>query len=478
MLVSAGSLLPVCNSSNTQSYILEVTLNHFNELNLAPGLNKAISGMNFTVPTPIQAQATPVALEGHDVLATAQTGSGKTAAFSIPILSRLLKNKNEMALILVPTRELATQVTEVIRTLSLYAPAIRTVTLIGGVAMHPQLRALSKGYQIIVATPGRLVDHLERRSVNLSNLSTLTLDEADRMLDMGFAPQLRQIFGYLPKSHQTLLFSATMPANIVELTRKILKDPIHIQIGEVSRAAPKIEQKIKHVGGAEKNNAILDEVNARAGSILIFVRTQRRTDRLAKYLAGYGLPVAQIHGGRSQGQRTRAITDFRSETVRILVATDIAARGIDIDHVAHVINYDLPEVPEDYVHRIGRTARAGREGQALSLISHEEKHLWKDIEKLLNGKAKVTASTPSGSQSTMTQAQPQRSHQRPEPRPQAQRPGSRSERPAQRPQNQFQPRIVGENQTELRANPKSPFETKKPSRPFKTPRFKEYGQNA
>jgi superfamily II DNA/RNA helicase len=361
-------------------------LKSFSELKLAPSLQKAILGMNFTTPTPIQAQAIPSALSGRDVLASAQTGSGKTAAFAIPILSALLENRDRTALILVPTRELSTQVTEVFRNLALHAPSIRIVSLIGGVSMQPQLRALSKGYQVIVATPGRLVDHLERKSITLSKLQILTLDEADRMLDMGFAPQLKQIFRYLPEHYQTLLFSATLPQHIIELTKSLLSDPVHVRIGAVSSAAPKIDQKTKHVGSTEKNNAILDEINAREGSILIFGRTQRRVDRLAKYLGSYGVDTGRIHGGRSQGQRNRALEDFRKETTRVLVATDIAARGIDIDHVAHVINYDLPQVAEDYIHRIGRTARAGRKGEALSLISPEEKSLWKEIEKLLKSK--------------------------------------------------------------------------------------------
>ena len=358
----------------------------FSELKLAPSLQKAILGMNFTTPTPIQAQAIPSALSGRDVLACAQTGSGKTAAFAIPILSALLENRDRTALILVPTRELSTQVTEVFRNLALHAPSIRMVSLIGGVSMQPQLRALSKGYQVIVATPGRLLDHLERKSVTLSKLQILTLDEADRMLEMGFAPQLKQIFRHLPEHYQTLLFSATLPPHIIDLTKTLLSDPVHVRIGAVSSAAPKIEQKTKHVGSTEKNNAILDEINAREGSILIFGRTQRRVDRLAKYLDSYGVDTGRIHGGRSQGQRNRALDDFRKETTRVLVATDIAARGIDIDHVAHVINYDLPQVAEDYIHRIGRTARAGRKGEALSLISPEEKSLWKEIEKLLKSK--------------------------------------------------------------------------------------------
>jgi superfamily II DNA/RNA helicase len=263
--------------------------------------------------------------------------------------------------------------------------------------MQPQLRALKGGYRVLIATPGRLVDHLERGSVELGRLSILTLDEADRMLDMGFAPQLRRIFSYLPEQRQTLLFSATLPPNIRELAKSLLQDPKEVSVGGVSKPAEKIEQATRFIQGDEKNSTLLDEINQRQGSILIFTRTQRRTDRLARYLESYGLPSGRIHGGRSQGQRNRALEEFRKETTRILVATDIAARGIDIDHVAHVINYDLPQVAEDYVHRIGRTARAGREGQALSLVAPEEKALWKEIEKLLKGHrqpAPMTAAAP------------------------------------------------------------------------------------
>ncbi|MBU6154766.1 MAG: DEAD/DEAH box helicase [Bdellovibrionales bacterium] len=358
----------------------------FNELNLHPALAKAITGMSFTTPTPIQAQAIPIALKRNDILACAQTGSGKTAAFAIPILSHLLEEPGSMALVLVPTRELSSQVTEVFRQLALHLPMIRVVSLIGGVSMQPQLRALSKGYHVIVATPGRLVDHLERKSATLKNLKTVTLDEADRMLDMGFAPQLKQIFRHLPEKRQTLLFSATLPNHIQDLARNLLVKPERITIGAVSSAVPTIQQASKHVGQTEKNNTILDEINGREGSILIFGRTQRRVDRLARYLESYGVDTGRIHGGRTQGQRNRALEEFKTEKTRVLVATDIAARGIDIDHVAHVINYDLPQVPEDYIHRIGRTARAGRKGEALSLISPEEKPLWKEIEKLLKTK--------------------------------------------------------------------------------------------
>lgn len=365
----------------------------FSELTLSPSLEKALAAMNFTIPTPVQAQAIPVAMQGRDVIACAQTGTGKTVAFAIPMLSELLKSKDKTALILVPTRELAVQVTEVLRQLTLHMPTMRVVNLIGGMSMQPQLRALQKGCRVIVATPGRLLDHLDRRTANISKIAVLTLDEADRMLDMGFAPQLREIFKYLPNEYQTLLFSATLPPNIIELTKNILENPAQVKIGEVSTAAPLIEQKMLEVKGEKKNDTVLDQINARKGSILIFARTQARTDRLCKYLEKYNVSVGRIHGGRSQGQRNRALEDFRSEAVRVLVATDIAARGIDIDHVAHVINFDLPQVAEDYIHRIGRTGRAGRSGEAISLVAPEERVLWREIQKLL---AKKTGAKDAG----------------------------------------------------------------------------------
>ncbi len=366
-------------------------MKNFQELTLPSQLQKALAEMKFETPTPVQAQAIPHALKGRDVLACAQTGTGKTAAFSIPMITRLIENKGSTALVLVPTRELATQVAEVVRQLTSHLPAIRTVTLIGGMGMQPQTRALRQGYTVIVATPGRLLDHLDNRTATLSKLSILTLDEADRMLDMGFAPQLRRIFQHLPKSYQTLLFSATLPPNILKISAEILENPEQITIGRVSEAAPAIDQKIVSCDGAKKNEAVLNEINERKGSILIFARTKARTDRLQRYLEKFGVAVARIHGGRSQGQRNKALDEFRDETTRVLVATDIAARGLDIDHVAHVINYDLPMVAEDYVHRIGRTGRAGRTGEAISLISHEERPLWREIQKLLDKRSKGAA---------------------------------------------------------------------------------------
>ncbi|NDF14510.1 DEAD/DEAH box helicase [bacterium] len=275
----------------------------FQELSLAPSLARGLSTMNFTSPTPVQAKAIPIALRGHDLIACAQTGTGKTAAFGVPMVERLLRSKDAIGLVLVPTRELAMQVTDVFRQLVFHSPHLRVVSLIGGVSMQPQLRALKSGYRVLIATPGRLLDHLERGSVELGKLSILTLDEADRMLDMGFAPQLRRIFGYLPEQRQTLLFSATLPPNIRELGKSLLQDPEEVSVGGVSKPAEKIAQATRFIQGDEKNSTLLDEINQRQGSILIFTRTQRRTDRLARFLESYGVPSGRIHGGRSQGQR-------------------------------------------------------------------------------------------------------------------------------------------------------------------------------
>jgi superfamily II DNA/RNA helicase len=356
----------------------------FQELVLPQSIHAALKEMNFTVPTPIQAQAIPVVLTGQDLIGCAQTGTGKTAAYSIPIITTLLKNMDETALILAPTRELAIQITEVIENLTMFCKHMRVVNLIGGMSMQHQLRNVQKGYRIIVATPGRLLDHCERNPRMLSKVSMFVLDEADRMLDMGFAPQLRRIFPLLPKQRQTLLFSATLPPEIQKMAEKILIKPKKVQVGDASIPADKISQQARVIqNGEQKNDLLLNELNQREGSVLVFVRTQHRADRVSRNLEGFGIKVTRIHGGRSQGQRVKALGDFKDGRVRVLVATDIAARGIDISHVAHVINYDLPQVPEDYIHRIGRTARAGRAGDAMSFISSDDVEQWRNIEKLL-----------------------------------------------------------------------------------------------
>jgi superfamily II DNA/RNA helicase len=355
----------------------------FSELTLPPALEKALIAMKYVTPTPIQAQAIPVALDRRDVIGCAQTGTGKTAAFCIPIIARLLKAPQATALILVPTRELAAQISVVLNQLTLHCADIQTALIIGGMAMPPQIRALQRRPRIVVATPGRLVDHLKRGSLSLSSVAILVLDEADRMLDMGFAPQLNEILRFVPKVRQTLFFSATLPSDIEKLSSRFLKDPVRVTVGAISQPVQKIQQAVIQTTVAKKNDALMDELNLRDGSVLIFARTQIRTDRVARYLEEYGHEVTRLHGGRTQGQRNSAIAGFRDGKFRILVATDIAARGIDISHIAHVINYDLPMVAEDYVHRVGRTARAGAEGQAVSFITPEDRAQWREISRLL-----------------------------------------------------------------------------------------------
>lgn len=373
---------------------------NFESLKLPPRLHKALQAMRFETPTPIQAQAIPPALEGRDLIACAQTGTGKTAAFGVPSVARLMatpsgKDASNM-LVLVPTRELAQQVADVLSALTQFTPELKVAVIIGGAAMHKQVRALAAKPRIVIATPGRLCDHLQQKTASLAHTHTFVLDEADRMLDMGFAPQLSQIMRHLPKQRQTLLFSATLPPEIEALARQMLHNPERIAVGAVSRPIEKIEQSTVHATGQTKNDVLLDQINARQGSIIIFTRTKHRTDRVARYLTQYGLAVARLHGDRTQGQRNRAMDGFRSGEFRIMVCTDIAARGIDISHIAHVINYDLPQVPEDYVHRIGRTARAGAEGQAVSILVPEDREMWGRIQKLINPRFDPRAMGPIG----------------------------------------------------------------------------------
>jgi superfamily II DNA/RNA helicase len=368
-------------------------MQYFNELKLPLALEKAIQAMRFEKPTPIQAQAIPVALKGCDLIGCAQTGTGKTVAFSVPVLTRLLNAPQSTALILVPTRELAAQVAGVISKLTAFSPQLRSVLLIGGVAMQPQTRNLQRNPQIVIATPGRLIDHLNQKNISLAATGVLVLDEADRMLDMGFAPQLSQILRHLPNARQTLCFSATFSTEMEKLAARFLKNPERVTIGAVSQPAQAIEQSIVQTTSAKKNDTLMDELNARQGSVLVFARTQHRTDRVARYLESYGHTVTRLHGGRTQGQRNTAVSGFRDGRFRIMVATDIAARGIDISHIAHVINYDLPQVPEDYVHRIGRTGRAGAKGEAVSLITQEDQAQWREIVRMLKKTDKVPAKT-------------------------------------------------------------------------------------
>jgi len=356
----------------------------FTSLGLPQTLMRSLETMKFSIPTPVQAQAIPPALEGKDILGSAQTGTGKTGAFGIPLVTKLLNNPRGTGLILTPTRELAVQVQDALeQMLGKYSP-IKTALLIGGESMPAQVQALRMRPRVIVGTPGRINDHLERGSLMLHDANFLVLDETDRMLDMGFAPQIEKIVKFLPRERQTLMFSATLPDNIVKMSERYLKNPVRVSVGSSIAAAPKIKQEILRVSDTEKYNALVKQIDQRNGSIIIFVRTKWGTEKLAKKLRKDKHSADAIHGDLRQNQRERAITAFREMKHRILVATDIASRGLDIPHIEHVINYDLPQCPEDYIHRIGRTARAGAEGSAICLIAPQDEEKWDAIQRLMN----------------------------------------------------------------------------------------------
>ena len=357
----------------------------FAELGLSPRLLSALDKAGFEAPTPIQAQAIAPALAGRDVVGLAATGTGKTAAFLLPVLEHIGRKphhhqRKTRALVLAPTRELALQIHEQARRFG--TDQIRSAVVIGGVGMGPQVEAFRRGAEIVIATPGRLNDHLDRGTARFDAIDHLVLDEADRMLDMGFKPQLDRILAQVPRERQTLLFSATMGAEVAQFAQKHLRNPVRVEVARSGAVAERASQQVFLVGQEEKIALLLALLEQDALSTLVFTRTKRRADRLAKALSRAGHAVAVIHADRSQGQRKRAMDDFRSGEARVLVATDIAARGIDVAEIGHVVNFDLPSVPEDYVHRIGRTARAAASGRATSFASPEEHDLLRGIEKL------------------------------------------------------------------------------------------------
>ncbi|MEO7985165.1 MAG: DEAD/DEAH box helicase [Gemmatimonadales bacterium] len=357
----------------------------FSSLKLNPSLLKAIKELGFTRPTPIQTDAIPPALEGRDILACAMTGSGKTAAFLLPILHQLIDKprRTTRALVITPTRELAAQILEDVNDLAVHTP-ITAAAVFGGVGMGPQEHAFRSGVDVLVATPGRLLDHFKQPYARLSGVEYLVLDEADRMLDMGFLPDIRRVLKHLPARRQTMCFSATMPAPIVTLTREILHDPALIQLERKSAPAVGITQAVYPVS-RELKSALLVALLQR-GEIeeaLAFTRTKHRANRLAAYLVKQGIKAERIHGNRSQAQRTEALAGFKSGKYRVLVATDIAARGIDVTELGHVVNFDVPAVPEDYIHRVGRTARAEATGDAFTLVSPEEEGDLRSIERVV-----------------------------------------------------------------------------------------------
>ena len=356
----------------------------FNELNIDINLKNSISTSNFKIPTPVQSQSIPIGLNGKDILGTAQTGTGKTLAYCIPLINKLIIDKNAFALVICPTRELATQVMNFIKNLINNKINIKTALLIGGESMQKQLRQLGKRSRIIVGTPGRINDHLKRKSLNLSATKYLVLDETDRMLDMGFTPQIEMILKFIPKDHQTLLFSATLPQNIVKIAERYLKNPIRISVGSTTLPVDKIKQETLDVYKENKYDELINQLLSRKGSILVFVKTKRNADKMVKRLKEEDHSADAIHGNLRQNKRDRVINSFRKGTKRILIATDVASRGLDIPLIQHVINYDLPQVPEDYIHRIGRTARAGSEGSALTFLTRDDRLMWNSISKLIN----------------------------------------------------------------------------------------------
>jgi len=361
----------------------------FDELNLAPAILKAVHEQGYEIPTPIQAQAIPAVLEGRDLLAGAQTGTGKTAAFTLPLLHKLSKGEGKInkfgkdgiaALVLTPTRELAAQVEESVRTYGKYLP-LTSAVIFGGVGMNPQIDRIRRGVDILVATPGRLLDLQQQGHLDLSTVEVLVLDEADRMLDMGFIHDVKKILALMPKDKQSLLFSATFSDEIRDLASGLLKDPQSIQVTPRNTTVQRITQVVHPVGRAKKKALLAHIIQKHEWSqVLVFVRTKFGANHVAEFLEKNGITAMALHGNKSQGARTQALAGFKSGDIRALVATDIAARGIDIEDLPHVVNYEIPNVPEDYVHRIGRTGRAGREGQAVSLVCLDEEGFMQEIE--------------------------------------------------------------------------------------------------
>jgi ATP-dependent RNA helicase RhlE len=371
--------------------------NAFTDLGCAEPLRRALDGLGYRTPTPIQAQAIPLLLAGADLLGIAQTGTGKTAAFALPLLQRLAAlnrrgtGRPPAALILAPTRELALQIGEAVADYGRHLP-VRSAVIFGGVGQNPQVKALHAGLDLLIATPGRLLDLMQQGHVRLDQIAILVLDEADRMLDMGFVRDVRRIVAALPKARQSMLFSATMPADIAALAAEMLHRPQRVEVAPAGSAVAVIDQRVFFVGTTEKRALLcrlLQDADLRR--VIVFTRTKHGANRVVQHLAGAGLHAEAIHGNKSQSARQQALSGFRSGRVRVLVATDIAARGIDVDDVSHIINFDLPNVAETYVHRIGRTARAGAAGIALSFCDASERPYLGDIEKLIRKRIPVSA---------------------------------------------------------------------------------------
>jgi len=372
----------------------------FEQLGLTEELLKAVTDQGYITPTPVQQKAIPLILERRDVLAGAQTGTGKTASFTLPLLQRLAENSDPhqkprrvRALILVPTRELAAQVHESVITYGKFLP-LHVEAVVGGASIGVQTRNLRRGCDIVVATPGRLIDHIQQRNINLSNVEILVLDEADRMLDMGFMPDVRQIMSLLPKQRQSLLFSATVPNTIKSLAASVLNNPVEVEVAKQNATADNVSERIYGINREYKRELLSYLIGSNNWQqVLVFVRTKHGADRLEKQLIEDGIRTVALHGDKTQGARNKALEYFKTGKVSVLVATDIAARGLDIDELPHVVNFDLPQVPEDYIHRIGRTGRAGSSGVALSLVCPEEAWMLVEIEKLLKRQIPRVADT-------------------------------------------------------------------------------------
>lgn len=363
----------------------------FNEMNIISEITKVLENIKYEKPTQIQEQAIPEILKGKDILGCAQTGTGKTAAFAIPSLQLMSKSRSLhiRTLVLTPTRELALQIHENFETYSRNL-ALKSVVIFGGVPQGRQVRELQKGPDVLIATPGRLLDLIQQKIIDISNIEIFILDEADRMLDMGFSRDVDKVVKFIPSKRQTLLFSATMPSDIKKLANQLLNDPVYIEVAPVSSTAETIDQYLYYVDKSNKKRLLVDLVkNDGIYSALVFARTKRNADRLCKYLVQQGISSKAIHGDKSQNARTRALDDFKSGKIQLLVATDIAARGIDISSLEHVFNFELPETAESYVHRIGRTGRAGAKGKAIAFCDFTEKNMVKEIESLTKKKLTV-----------------------------------------------------------------------------------------
>ncbi len=407
----------------------------FDTLGLQTHLLRAVEALGHTTPTPIQEKAIPTVLTGKDILAGARTGTGKTAAFALPILQHLdqEKGKNHLprALVLTPTRELAAQVENDFKDYGRFL-SLRTAVIFGGVNIAPQIKQFQKGVDILVATPGRLLDHLGRKTLDLSRVKFLVLDEADRMLDMGFIHDIRKVIKCLPARRQNMLFSATYTKEIRQLADGLLKNPVQIEVSPGNAAARGIDQEVYQVSQTGKRTLLSGLIrDGNWHQTLVFTRTKHRANRLTKQLLSDGITAAAIHGNKSQANRTRALADFKSGAVQTLVATDIAARGLDIKHLPHVVNFDLPHVPEDYIHRIGRTGRAGEQGTALSLVSSDEQDLLVKIQRLLKKQLPVKQAQVSAVEKTFQTAVVKKSESRSpksRPAPKTARPDTRRQR--------------------------------------------------